>query len=859
MDQETLDELGRLLDIKYKVLDNLRDGKKTYRAQIILTNNSERPLEYGDWAIYFCHIRMIEPGHLPHSTTYEIHNTGMRFTHVNGCLFKLSPTKKFQTMKKGDTLKIPFRAQYFSVARSDLMPNWYLLYPKLRPVLVQSTVGEEMTFVEPFDKPDSWKRFDYELHDGSTRYDHYNPYNLQERFDRQKCADVGPFRTSVIPTPVKMSVNGDKEICLSPDKWVIIAEESLTNEANFLSEKLHIPVNNSKEVPHKITLQLTPSLQINEKTACEESYKLTISADTDIVVTATGSAGIFYGIQTLLSLEKSNKVPECDIEDFPRYPYRGMHMDVSRNFHGKEQILKLLDIMAMYKMNKFHFHLTDDEGWRLEIPGLEELTQVGSRRGHVNKSDLSSLLPLLGSGPGFDTSGSGFYTVEEYRQILRYAKERHIEIIPEIDMPGHSHAAIRSMKARHQMFMSAGDKKKADEYLLSDLDQNMSLKSHSVQMYSENAMNPGLESTYKFVKKVVMELKKMHEDIMPLKIFHFGGDEVPYEAWEGSPACMSLIDSEEVQSAEDLMEYFVSRVADIVAKCDLDVGAWQDGIIPDETDLMPIPRHKFKSKNVYVYAWQNVWESGLSGCAYRLANNGYKVVMSQGTHLYFDHPYEPDPEERGLYWACRFCDSRKTFTFMPDNLYANIDVKLTGEKLSKDYIKRHKEDHDDLKNPENVIGIQAQLWTELVRTWDQMDSMIFPRLLCVAERSWHKADWESELDKEKLADGQFKDWSSFAQKLGDKELARMDHRGVAYHLPPPGAKFSPDDCKLELNSAYPGLPIFYSLDEGKVWSRYQDKIDVIPDKDIYLCTKSIDEKRCSRVVIMKKPEKEEDQ
>ncbi|XP_060608368.1 beta-hexosaminidase-like isoform X2 [Ruditapes philippinarum] len=532
-----------------------------------------------------------------------------------------------------------------------------------------------------------------------------------------------------------------------------------------------------------------------------------------------------------------------------------MHMDVSRNFHTKEQIMKLLDVMAMYKMNKFHFHLTDDEGWRLEIPGLEELTQVGARRGHVNTTDLSSLLPLLGSGPGFDTSGSGYYSVEEYREILRYAKQRHIEVIPEIDMPGHSHAAIRSMKARHQKYMAVKDKQKANEYLLSDLDHDISSGSHSVQMYSENAMNPGMESTYKFVNKIVIEVKEMHKDIMPLRVFHFGGDEVPYEAWEGSPACMSLIDADEVKSSEDLMEYFVSRVADIVAKNDLDVGAWQDGIIPDESDLKPIARHKFKSKNVYVYAWQNVWESGLSGCAYRLANSGYKVVMSQGTHLYFDHPYEPDPEERGLYWACRFCDSRKTFTFMPDNIYANADVKLTGEKLSKDYIKRHKEDHDDLKKPENVIGIQAQLWTELVRTWDQMDSMIFPRLLCVAERAWHKADWELEPDKEKMTDQQFKDWSYFASQLGCKELARLDTMGVAYHLPPPGAHCLAAENKLEFNSAYPGLPIFYSTDKGNTWTRYTDKIDTIPNIDIYLCTKSVDEKRTSRVVIMKKPEK----
>lgn len=853
MDQKTLDEFGKTLGISYKVLDNLTDGKKTYRAQILLTNNCDRPLKYDDWAIYFCHIRMIEPGHLPHLTNFEIRDTGMRFTHVNGCLFKLSPTKKFKTMRKGDKLKIKFKAQYFSVARSDLMPNWYLLYPGLRPVLIQSTVGEELGFVEPFDQPGSWKRFDYKLADGSTRFDHYNPYNLQERFERHQVPDVEVVEVSVVPSPLKMTLVKDKVVAFKQSEWAIHADKHLNDEAKYLSERLRIPVSTTNSLPHSVRMELCENLKIVDRPACNESYKLSMKPDADIVITAISGVGIFYGIQTLLSLMEGDKIPECEVEDKPRYGYRGMHMDVSRNFHSKNQIFKLLDVMAMYKMNKFHFHLTDDEGWRLEIPGLEELTQIGGRRGHVNKSELTSLLPLLGSGPGFDSSGSGYYTVEDYREILCYARDRHIEVIPEIDMPGHSHAAIRSMKARHQKYMSVKDRKKADEYLLSDLDHDTSSGSHSVQMYSENAMNPGMESTYTFVKKVITELKIMHEDIMPLRVFHFGGDEVPYEAWEGSPACMALIDSEEVTAVEELMEYFVTRVADIVAKCGLDVGAWQDGIIPDEADLKPISRKKFKSKDVIVYAWQNVWESGLSGCAYRLANSGYRVVMAQGTHLYFDHPYEPDPEERGLYWACRFCDSRKTFSFMPDNLYGNIDVKLTGEKLTKDYISKHKEDHDDLHTPENVIGIQAQLWTELVRTWDQMDTMIFPRLLCVAERSWHKASWETEMDVERQAQSLAEDWARFAHILGTKELARLDKMGVAYHLPPPGACCSLEDCKLELNSAYPGLPIYYSVDEGRTWTRYTEKIDIIPDKDIYLSTKSVDEKRSSRVVIMKRP------
>jgi len=158
-------------------------------------------------------------------------------------------------------------------------------------------------------------------------------------------------------------------------------------------------------------------------------------------------------------------------------------------------------------------------------------------------------------------------------------------------MPGHSHAAIRSMKARHKKYMDLKDTVKAEEFLLSDLDQDSKTGSRSVQMFSENAVNPGLKSTYRFVQKVVTEVQKMHEDIQPLRVFHFGGDEVPYEAWEGSPACLALVDSEEISGMEKLMEYFVTRVADILAQSGLAVGAWQDGIIPNESDLLPIKRY----------------------------------------------------------------------------------------------------------------------------------------------------------------------------------------------------------------------------------------------------------------------------
>ncbi|KAJ8301463.1 hypothetical protein KUTeg_020450, partial [Tegillarca granosa] len=566
-----------------------------------------------------------------------------------------------------------------------------------------------------------------------------------------------------------------------------------------------------------------------------EAYRLDVSHGNatrqKIQIIGNSSVGVFYGIQTLLSLLNGTSIPEVSVLDSPRYPYRGMHIDVSRNFHSKEQILKLLDVMTMYKMNKFHFHLTDDEGWRVEIPGLEELTSVGSRRGH-DLSEKTCILPMLGSGPFFDTSGTGHYSVEDYKEILAYANDRYIEVIPEIDMPGHSHAAVKAMKARYNEYKEMGKMKEAEEYLLNDLKENGAAFT-SVQMFSDNSMNPGVESTYNFVDKVVTEMKALHKDINPLKTFHFGGDEVPYEAWEDSPACQKLMKTGVVKNFNELMEYFVKRVSDIVAKHDLNLGAWQDGVIHNEVTLCPVKRSKFPNKEVFVCAWQNVWESGLSGCAYKCANSDYKVIMSQGTHLYFDHPYEPDPEERGLYWAARYIDCHKTFGFIPDNIYANADFKLTGDPITVQDLMKNVADHEPLKKKENVIGIQGQLWTELVRTPEAFDEMIYPRLIALAERAWHKASWELEQDDSIRKVEEMADWTQFANSLGYKELRRMDSMGVTYHIPPPGARII--NGNLDACAAYPGLPVLYSLDNGATWLEFDDKVEITQsDQDIQL-------------------------
>ena len=210
-----------------------------------------------------------------------------------------------------------------------------------------------------------------------------------------------------------------------------------------------------------------------------------------------------------------------------------------------------------------------------------------------------------------------------------------------------------------------------------------------------------------------------------------------------------------IAGVADLKPYFVSRVADLLHKRQLTLGGWEDGLMYDKVNTFN--RDQFANKQVLANAWDNIWEWGVADRAYRLANAGYQVVLSHGTHLYFDHPHEANPEERGYYWAARYTDIAKVFGFMPDNLYANADKTRNGAPIEnlEALVGRAL---PALEKPENLRGMQGQVWTETIRTAAQLEQMIYPRLLALAERAWHKADWELNNNQSK----RLTDWHSFA-------------------------------------------------------------------------------------------------
>jgi len=559
-----------------------------------------------------------------------------------------------------------------------------------------------------------------------------------------------------------------------------------------------------------------------------EEYELTVNA-TGITLNGGDQAGLFYGAQSVLALVQPglNTIPSVNVSDAPRFGFRGMHVDIARNFHSVETLKRLIDQMSAYKLNKLHLHLSDDEGWRLQIPSLPELTSIGARRqfqldesGNVNESN--GLMPQLGSGPSSDNQGSGFLTRAEFIDLLQYASARFIEVIPAIDMPGHARAAVISMRAHAA---AAGS---PDDINLRIDDPEDTSRYLTVQHYDDGFINPCIPGTYRFIEMVISDIKAMYTEAgAELGIFHMGGDEAnnifkgsgfnadsgldlsEYDfPWEQSPACSAFIeDNPEVAALEQLQPYFVRRVSEIVANAGIPtLYAYQDiyeGLNPNE----------LATQNAGVGFWEILTTGGFNG-ANTFSNQGFDTVIAVPDFLYFDFPEEVHPEERGQYWATRFTDVEKVFSFAPENLPQNAETSVT----------RNGEIWSATGNEANqgYVGMQGQLWSETVRTPEQFDYMAYPRLLALAERAWHRASWEQDYlpGRNYTGGGQTvdrtalnADYARFAAALGNKELLKLDAAGVQYRIPVPGANVAA--TALEMNIAFPGLPLEYSVGNGE--------------------------------------------
>ncbi|KAK3101772.1 hypothetical protein FSP39_006235 [Pinctada imbricata] len=766
--------ISTYLQAMVTVVDNIQYNGKKHSLQIDLTNTGPYSLDLGNLSakIYFNSFHLLEPDHISPKGSYVLPGQGIKVTHVKGTLFSLEPTDSLTAIGPNETVSINILAKGSAVSKSDIPPNWYVAIENYKPAVLQSTKPGKQ-FVSNFVTPAQWKR---------NRNDTYNPPTPEERFEHYTVSTPSGDEKTIIPTPEFIQIR--KENIVEVHNFTIYATSEVEQEAKYLAAKLNfgepqivtrIPYQKSDSV----LLWVDKSIHILES---PEGYSLKVNSRSQSVsITGKGKTGVFYGIQSLLSLiegPNGQNVSEVTIYDQPRSEYRGMEIDMSHNFHSKEEILKLIDAMGMYKMNKLHLHLTDDEGWRIEIPGLPELTEVGSQRCH-DLSETVCLLPQHGSGPDNSTLGSGYLSVDDYKEIVQRAEGQHIEVIPELDIPGHSRAAIRAMESRFNRLKNS-DLLEALRYrLVEPGDLSVYI---TPWLYTDNTMNPCIDSTYNFIDKVVTELKNMQPS---LRMIHIGGDEIPSGAWTNSSSCHRLAETAMgFKDTKFVQEFFLERVSSLTQQKGLQLGAWQ-GILTDKYSKEVINRDKLSNAEVYAQVWNNV---NSQKYAYDFANKRFKVIMSQASHFYFDTAQEASSEERGVYFASRFTDTQKTFSFMPENLYGTITENTDGKKITREELCADSKNCPALKLKKNIAGLEGCLWSETLYEEKDFDYMVYPRLLALAERAWYHAEWEDIDDVVRRKEEMNKDWDGFAKAVGSKELRRLETRGINYRIAPPGAR-----------------------------------------------------------------------
>jgi hexosaminidase len=523
-----------------------------------------------------------------------------------------------------------------------------------------------------------------------------------------------------------------------------------------------------------------------------EAYEIVIDA-AEIRITGASAHGVFNALQSMRQLIDGATVPTGRVVDAPRFAYRGMMLDVARHFASKDTVLRLLDCMALYKLNRFHFHLTDDEGWRFPVPALPELTDIGARRG-VGEGCLP---PSFGSGAAIDSSaGTGHYSAEEFQAILRHAQSLHIEVIPECNMPGHARAAIVAMRARHDRLRAQGDLAGAEAYLLDDaLDRSVY---ESVQLWHDNVICIALPSADRFVDTVVGALVALFKDAgVPLRTIHLGGDEVPHGAWSGSPACQALMAQRGWRDVDLLRADFLARCQATLARHGVGCAGWEETALEQRQ-----PGARFAGGGLQVYAWNNAWGGGQEDFAYQLANAGYPVVLANAAHLYFDLAHAKESHEPGYYWA-GFVGTRDAFTFCPLDATRTAGPTPMGEAMRAADLAAMV--RLTAAGAANIAGLQGQLFGENCRTPERIEYLAAPRLIALAERAWSPdPHWQD-------VDAASEDWNAFANRLGQRVLPQLDAAmGYRYRLPPPGLALI--DGAIHANVALPGLALHYTVD-----------------------------------------------
>ena len=404
-----------------------------------------------------------------------------------------------------------------------------------------------------------------------------------------------------------------------------------------------------------------------------DEYKIFIDKNL-ITINYSDYGGKLYSIITLVQLINfyKSKLPLGLIEDKPSLSWRGMHLDCARQFYSIERIKRLMDYMCFFKLNRFHWHLTDNEAWRVELDCYPNLTNQGAFRGYNEK-----IPPFYGTG--YNKSG-GYYSRSEIEELTKYANQRNIEIMPEIDLPAHSWTLLEIMPELR--------------------DTSSNIISEDVGNYPNNTINPAAEDTQFFLKNILAELS----EIFSFNIIHVGVDERPKESWEGSPKVIKYMQDNNISSFDELQDVYMNNIISILKNSNKLTAAWNEAALPPHNDIGSAGSSGKVDKSCIIFAWEHE-DVGLMS-----AKKGFKTILCPGHKTYFDMAHNNSTFERGICWASTI-EVKEVFEWKPLKSYNSDDVI-------------------------NILGIQGQLWSETITNEDYFDEMINPRLAALAEIAW---------------------------------------------------------------------------------------------------------------------------
>ena len=750
--------------------------KEQMEVRISIDNQTTTDFKPSQWSLHWNQIiGTVIPESLP---------TGVAFTWINGnSYFKLNFGDDWG-LRAGEQLHVGMIKDGV-MSRLALGPHGAFLVQNENLYDVKTTV--------------KWKGAkglkDLNLPTSKTRYDNLAAVSLISKEALPK----------IVPTPQQLTVLTDDRP--TDTHWQIYLSPRFSAYRQDLEQLLVQTAKKTQWVDAiaEANLIITQATDLGD-----EGYTLDIGKQ-KTTIRAKAYGGMVYAIQSLIQLDvaaqiASNRLPQLAIKDAPRFAYRGFLLDISRNFYGLEKIKQVVDLMSIYKLNHLDLKLTDDEGWRLEIPGLPELTEVGAKRGYTN-NEMDRLIPMYGSGANGGETGNGFLTRENYIELLRYAKVRNVTVIPQISFPSHARAAVVSMEARRQRFLAAGDNAAADKFALRDLeDKSVYL---SAQRYNDNIINICRESAYTFFEKVVEEVAGMHADAnVKLKQLSIGADELPYGVWQASPLCTEKIS--DYGTLNKLYDANVSRLKSILNKRGIVLSGWEDFLLEhsEQQQSETLIKEERYNYEVIPYVWNNIWGGGREDMNYKFANLGFKTVMSNSSAFYFDMADDRDMESHGLNWS-GYVDYFDTWAIDPEDIFANKTLNKKHQ-LSAEYIATKVE--LDPHKRSNLIGIQSQLFGETVRNETILNEMLLPNLLVFAERAWANRPAWVNLQGDKQKTPMLEQWNVFVNTLGQHAIPYLNYRykNLNLHLPKPGGVIAKDTLFVRIQ--FPGIKVRYSTD-----------------------------------------------